>query len=61
MKKKDVNWTSKAPQRLCSRCAFMYRYGDYNLKFGCSKHDWATKGNAVCDDFEAKEVANALS
>lgn len=57
IKKADVGWVDRAPQRLCSRCAYVGRHGPYYDKFNCIKHGFCTKGNAVCDDFKPKETS----
>ncbi len=50
-KKQDVSWVEKAPQRNCGTCARMARYGDYNEKFKCDEHGWATKSGAICKTY----------
>ena len=56
VKKSDVGWITKAPQRICSKCTHVGRYGLFNDKFNCTKYGFCTKGNAVCDDFKPKEA-----
>lgn len=56
VKKSDVGWIAKAPQRICSKCTYVGRHGLYNDKFNCTKYGFCTMGSAVCDDFKPKEV-----
>ena len=53
--KQEIEWVAKAPQRKCSNCLYMERYGAFKEKFKCKKHIFPTKGNAVCKHFVFKE------
>lgn len=53
--KQRIEWVAKAPQRICSNCLYMRRYGAFDEKFECKKHVFPTKGNAVCKDYVPKK------
>lgn len=53
--KREIEWVAKAPQRKCSNCINVERYGAFKEKFKCKKHVFPTKGNAVCKDYVPKK------
>ena len=53
--KQEIEWVAKAPERKCSKCLYMERYGAFDEKFKCECFLFTTKGNAVCKHFTFKE------
>lgn len=53
--KREIEWVAKAPQKKCSNCLYVGRYGAFDEKFECKCFLFTTKGNAVCKHFTFKE------
>jgi len=56
-KKTAANWIKKAPS--CANCMHIMRKdtSDFDDKYLCDKHQFATKRKAICDSYEEAEHA----